>query len=213
MKFLSLLAVAVLLIPSIPTMADGGSYRVFVHSNGWHTGIAVAVEDIPDGMIPEAEDFSDARYLEFGWGDAEYFPKPDAGVLDAIGAAFPGPAVVHVTPLQGRPREVYRQGEEVILMFEQDNFSTLIEYLHESFDRGGSTRAEVAAPGLLPRSKFYPATGEFSLANTCNTWTARGLAAAGVDIRVAGVQRAEDVMEQLRETRMRDDQSSAGSAR
>lgn len=213
MKFPSFLAVAVLLVPSVPTMADGWSHRVFVHSNGWHTGIAVAVEDIPDGMIPEAEDFSDAHYLEFGWGDAEYYPEPDAGVLDAIGAAFPGPAVVHVTPLQGRPREVYRQGEEVVLMFERNNFSRLIEYLHESFDRGGSARAEVAAPGIHPRSKFYPATGEFSLANTCNTWTARGLAAAGVDIRVAGVQRAEDVMNQLRDAGMRNDRSSAGSAR
>ncbi|MFN6942859.1 MAG: DUF2459 domain-containing protein, partial [Parvibaculum sp.] len=43
-----------------------------------------------------------------------------------------------------------------------------------------------------------PATGRFSLTNTCNTWTARGLERAGVNVNSRGVQRAEDLMKQLR---------------
>jgi uncharacterized protein DUF2459 len=34
-------------------------------------------------------------------------------------------------------------------------------------------------PGLYGDSRFYPAHGQFHLFNTCNTWAARALQAAG----------------------------------
>lgn len=177
--------------------AAGEARTVYVSSNGWHTGIVVAVEDIPHGKIPEAADFPGALYLEFGWGDADFYPEPEAGVLAAIGAAFPGPAVVHLAALTARPSEYFSDVEEVALEFAPENFAVLIGYLHESFARQGE-RVEVSAKGLYAFSAFYPATGRFSLTNTCNTWTARGLETAGVPVQARGVQRAEDLMKQLR---------------
>ena len=80
----------------------------------------------------------------------------------------------------------------------EENFAHLVFYLHESFERGGQPRAKSVAPGLYAFSLFYPATGEFHLFNTCNTWTARGLATAGVDVSASGTQSAENLMRQLR---------------
>jgi uncharacterized protein (TIGR02117 family) len=195
---IALLVLFVAVLQAAVRIAVAGEvYVVYVSSNGWHTGIVVATDDIPADMIPEAADFPGAVHLEFGWGDADFYPKPDAGPFAAIGAAFPGPAVMHVTALTARPSEFFADVEEIELELGMEEFTSLILYLHESFARDGE-RVEVTAPGLYSFSKFYPATGTFSLTNTCNTWTARGLELAEVNVQSSGVQRAEDVMTQLR---------------
>ncbi|MDO8840126.1 MAG: DUF2459 domain-containing protein [Parvibaculum sp.] len=177
------------------------AHRVFISSNGWHTGIVVAIADIPEERIPEAADFAGAVYLEFGWGNAEFYPTPDPGIGATLRAALPGPAVVHVAPLDAPPGEAFIDVEEIALLLSAGEFRRLIDYLHESFEREGERRVWPSARGLYRFSMFYPATGRFHLFNTCNTWTARGLAAAGLDIRTAGTQRAEDLMRQLRDLR------------
>lgn len=193
-SFALLLFVAI----TVPRTASAGEvYVIYVSSNGWHTGIVVAADDIPTHKIPEAADFPDATFLEFGWGDADFYPEPEAGLFAAIGAAFPGPAVMHVSALTARPSEFFTDVEEIELELGTEDFVSLVDYLHESFARD-SGRVVASAQGLYSFSKFYPAIGRFSLTNTCNTWTARGLEVAGVNVRVRGVQRAEDVMTQLR---------------
>lgn len=196
-RIASILLLVLVAIGAARMAAAGEVYAVYVSSNGWHTGIVVATDDIPADKIPEAADFPGAAFLEFGWGDADFYPKPDAGIFAAIGAAFPGPAVMHVAALTARPSEFYMEVEEVELELGLEDFVALIRYLHESFAREGE-RVESTGPGLYSFSKFYPATGTFSLNNTCNTWTARGLEAAQVNVKSRGVQRAEDLMKQLR---------------
>jgi hypothetical protein len=80
----------------------------------------------------------------------------------------------------------------------EDGFRQLIAYLDASFDRGGVARSKPSAPGHHAFSSFYPAIGTFHLLNTCNTWTARGLKAAGIGVSASGVLHAEGLMNQLR---------------
>ena len=179
--------------------AGPGAITIQVVSNGWHTGIVIARRALPAGAIPEAQDFPDAPYLEFGWGDADYYPTPEAGIGVALRAALmPTPAVVHLVGLPGPPRQVFPKAETLDLVLAPDGFRRLIDYLESSFDRRGAIRADASAPGLYDFSRFYPATGEFHLFNTCNTWTAAALKAAGWPVTVDGTIRAEDLMAQLR---------------
>jgi uncharacterized protein (TIGR02117 family) len=178
--------------------AESGAKTIFVTSNGWHSGIVVARADLPPGAIPESADFPHAVYFEFGWGDTEYYPAPRKSLGMTLGAVFPGPAVVHVIGMARHPREMFPASEIVALRLSNDAFHRLVQYLEATFLRAGAARARPSARGLYPTSHFYPATGRFHLFNTCNTWTARGLAAAGLPIRVAGVQRVEELMAQVR---------------
>ena len=176
-----------------------GDIAVHVTSNDWHTGIVVARAALPPGAIPEADDFVHAPYLEFGWGDAEYYPAPKPTFALALGAAFgANPAVVHMAGLPAHPRDVYPRSEVIELGLSPESFRRLVGALDATFARSGAARARANAPGLYSYSLFYPATGAFNLANTCNTWTARSLAAAGVPVDPAGVARAEEIMAQLR---------------
>ncbi len=179
----------------------GGSDGVLVQvtSNGWHSGIVVKRSDLRAGVLPEVADFRDAAYLSFGWGDAEFYPAPSPSMGMALRAAFTSsPAVVHLAGLASPPRQAFPKNETVDVRLSGQGFGNLLAYLDSSFERGGQARAASVAPGLYRTSRFYPATGAFTMFNTCNTWSAKALAAAGRDIEVSGTTSAEELMSQLR---------------
>ena len=199
---LALLLTACAAVPTAPPPSQaylGAKTVIFVTSNGWHSGIVVAKADLPPDRLPETVDFPEARFLEFGWGDAVYYPakQPTFGMsLQAV--LVPTPAVVHVAGLRGEPARVYPKAEVVSLPIDDENFARLVDFVDATFERSGAVRAAATGPGLYPTSRFYPAKGSFHLFNTCNTWTARALAAAGFDVSASGTFRAEALMQQVR---------------
>ena len=184
--------------PASPTEL-GRKTVIFVTSNGWHSGIVVAKADLPPDRLPETVDFPEARFLEFGWGDAVYYPakQPTLGMsLEA--ALVPTPSVVHVAGLWGEPGRVFPKAEVVSLSVNDENFRRLVDFIDASFERGGAARAAATGPGLYASSRFYPAKGRFHLFNTCNTWTAGALQAEGFGVDASGISRAEPLMQQVR---------------
>jgi uncharacterized protein (TIGR02117 family) len=177
----------------------GPALTIFVTSNGWHSSIVFARANLPPGRVPEAADFPDARFLEFDWGDAEYYPAKDASLSMALSAALvPTPAVVHVAGLPVEPGRRYPNAEVVTLSIDAQGLDRLVDFIDATFDRGGGPQATATGPGLYAASLFYPAVGRFHLFNTCNTWTARALVAAGFDEVDANTTRAEVLMRQVR---------------
>lgn len=177
--------------------ATAAEREVLVTSNGWHSGIVLARADVPATAIPESEDFPDAAYLEFGWGDAVYYPTPRPTLGLALGAVFPGPAVVHLVGLSDHPARVFPSARVVRLTLSEAALARLLAHLAGAFERGAAARAQPSADGLYPFSRFYPATGRFHAFNTCNTWTAQALQAAGLAIEPQGVQTAGELMARL----------------
>jgi uncharacterized protein (TIGR02117 family) len=175
-----------------------GHKTILVTRTGWHSGIIIARRDLPEGAIPETADFPDAAYFEFGWGSAEYYPLLQKSIATMIGGVIPGPAVIHLIGLPKHPRELFPDHETVAFQVTDEEFRRLIAYLGASFDRDGAARIKPSARGHHDFSGFYPATGTFHLLNTCNTWTARGLRAAGIEVRASGLLHAEELMTQLR---------------
>ena len=58
---------------------------VYVVSNGWHTAIVVPGPALRARQrLPEAGDFPEAAYLEFGWGDRIYYRAKDPGPAIAL---------------------------------------------------------------------------------------------------------------------------------
>jgi uncharacterized protein (TIGR02117 family) len=188
--------------PAPPFTPDEGEpvTNVYIASNGWHTAVVLARHDLPPGRVPEAADFPDAVFLEFGWGDREYFPAPRPTLDMVLAAALaPTPSVMHLAGLDRPPNEVYPEAEVLAVPLSVATLDRLVARIDASFDRPEGGRAETVARGLYHDSRFYPAHGRFHLFNTCNTWTARNLADAGVGVSPTGVVRAEDLMRRLRE--------------
>ena len=155
---------------------------------------------MPPGRSPGAGEFPAAAFVEFGWGDREFYPSPDPDLSVMLGAALtPTPAVMHVAGLPRPPQEHYRDIEVLAMGMSAAALHRLVVEIDASFDRPDGGRGEHVARGLYADSWFYAAHGEFHFFSTCNTWTARMLSAAGVGVSLSGVNRADDLMSRLRD--------------
>lgn len=152
---------------------------VFVVPQGGHTGLAVRLADIPAPLVPEKRDFPRAVYLEFGWGDRDFYMASSPGPWLSFKAAFlPTRSVVHVAGVQDELR-VYFPGAEIIeIPLSRAALEGLLRYIHDAFERNGGAAAPLGGG-------FYPGRETFHLLRTCNVWTAGALRAAGLPVRDA----------------------------
>ena len=182
--------------------ADNGprSHAVRVFSNGWHTAIVVSrLELAATGLLPEADDFPDAAFLEFGWGDRVYYPAKKKTLGMALEAALTAtPAIMHMAGLAQSPEPNYAYAEVVTIALTEGRFRHLVRAIAGDFKRPKGGRAPPISKGLYPDSNFYDARGSFHLFNTCNTWTARMLRAGGVELSPTGVITADELVARLR---------------
>ncbi len=191
-----------------PLPVDHGGPRIHavrVVGTSWHTAIVMdRAGAAATGLLPEAEDFPEAAFLEFGWGDRVYYPARDPGIAMTLGAALTAtPAIMHIAGLARPPEQVPGDTEVVTLALSQGGFLSLVRAIagdldRPDLDRPGGSRAAPVSRGLYPDSHFYLAHGSFHLFNTCNTWTARMLRAGGVKLSPSGVVTASDLMTRLR---------------
>lgn len=185
----------------LPTKDTGPRSRlIHVTSNGWHTAIVVpAAALVATGALPEAEAFSGAPFLEFGWGDRIYYPARKKTLGMTLSAVLvQTPAVMHVAMHQGPPKDDGTGYEMISVGLTEEGFLRLAKALAAEFERPIDGRAEPISRGLYPHSYFYRAHGKFHLFNTCNTWTARMLRVSGVALSPSGIVAADKLMTRLR---------------
>jgi len=187
--------------PPLPS-ADTGPriHNLQVVSNSWHTSIIMPRSEISaTGLLAEADDFSQASFLEFGWGDRKYYPAERKTLGITLGAALtPTPSVMHMAGLAQAPSPTSTDIEILSVTLTEKGFRRLVGAIATEFKRPEGGRAAPMGRGLYPDSHFYEARGTFHLLNTCNTWTARMLRTGGVDLSSTGVITADDLMTRLR---------------
>src|ERR671918_737324 len=172
--------------------------RIFVTRSGWHSGIVIKRSDISERDLPELKDFPDADYLEFGWGDWDYFQAPDPGIGLAFKAAFwSSGSVLLVVGIKGAAESHFSGSEIVEIVLADERFRQLIDFISGTFSRPSPGLPAEARPGLDSKSRFYRAQGRFHLFRTCNTWVADGLRSAGLPI-ASSILTAEGLMGQVK---------------
>lgn len=173
---------------------SAANHRIWVAVSGWHTEIVLSRAEVAASrLLPEAADFPRAVYLQFGWGERGYYTAEDKSIALALEAALsPSPSVLHVAGFTEPPERRYPPDKLLSLLLTDTEFRRLLQAISSSFARG-----EAISEGLAPNSGFYEARDSFHLFNTCNTWTARMLAAAGLDLSAFGVITAGDLTARL----------------
>ncbi len=170
----------------------------FIVYSSWHAAIVLSRDDLSLDTLPELADFSAVRFIEFSWGDRDYFPDPNSGISAALRAAFwSGGSVLHLVGFSRSIAQFYGGAEIIALRLAPQAQLQLIRFLAQSFARPSISGRAPARPGLYPYSRFYPATGKFSILRTCNTWVAEALAAAGLPISPGNVLTAGQLAGQL----------------
>lgn len=172
---------------------------VYVINHGWHTGLAVSWPDII-GEKPDLKRFMlEGQYLEFGWGDEDFYRAPEGTLALALQALFRSRgAVLYVVSLPRDPASYYRASEVIEIRVARAGYHVLLDYIAESFATDPEESLQDLDSGPPARSRFYRARGNYSATNTCNTWVANALKAAGVPIADPDPVTSEDVMASLR---------------
>lgn len=177
-----------------PPREGAGKVEIYVTSNGYHTGIALpraALAEYAGGrgypaLIAVTQRFAAYDWIEFGWGDAEFYRlTPRVGDLSlpvALRALFwPGNAsALHVVGISGDPARAFESAELVLVPLSRNGFDQMLQKLDATFvpPQGGAL-ADLGR-GLYGPSLFYPANGSFSALRLCNHWIGELLGAAGL---------------------------------
>jgi uncharacterized protein (TIGR02117 family) len=171
---------------------------VSIVHNSWHAAIVLRKSDLVEKTMPELADFPAAQFVEFSWGDKDYFPDPQSGVFGAIKAAlWSSGSVIHLVGFTDTVEHFYRGANIAELRLNPTAYQRMVDYIDETFLREQSPGRARAAPGLFSYSRFYPASRSFSLLRTCNTWVAAALEHAGVPISAPFVITAGNLQSQL----------------
>lgn len=172
---------------------------VYVAGHERHASIVLDRRDFdPAGRLASPE-FLAKDWIEIGWGDADFYQDSGESVALGIKALFfPTGAVVHLHGFNGAPAANFPKSEVVEIYLTPDGYAKLLEFLYGSFARTSDGAVERLGPGLYGLSRFYRATGTYSLLYTCNTWVAEALAAGGVPIDLDGIVTVGQVMDDVR---------------
>jgi uncharacterized protein (TIGR02117 family) len=157
---------------------------VYIVNNGWHASFVVKREDIPTEVWPESRDFPNARYLEIGWGDKDYYMSPDFNLWYAFKALFwPTASVLHIVGFSDPIERFFSESEIIEIPLSLPGFEQLCKTVHNSYRHDERGQPVVAGPGLYGESHFYLSNEKYHLFKTSNVWTAKALRSAGVPVR------------------------------
>lgn len=159
--------------------------RIYVESNGIHTGIVVPklAAGVDWRPLLAAKHLRDPRYAgfdhaSFGWGEAKFYletptwwdVRPATVAAASIGSTH---TLVHVDHVPA-PRV---GGDVRTLVLTPDQYRRLARYLRASMAERPSVHR-----GYWRNDAFYTGTGRYSAIRTCNAWTGDALRYAGVRV-------------------------------
>ncbi len=182
-------AVAGLVGGAIPTNRDWHApprgIRIFVESNGVHTGIIVpkVAAGVDWRGFARPGDLRDPRYaasdhLAIGWGEKAFFLETptwaDVKLRTVVASATGSDAVLlhfeHLAaPVPG--------GDVRAVMLSEREYRRLAGYIAATIRPGGRSY-----PGYAGYDAFYDARGHYGGVATCNAWTGDALRFAGVRV-------------------------------
>ncbi|MGH6620708.1 MAG: DUF2459 domain-containing protein [Alphaproteobacteria bacterium] len=172
---------------------------VYILRHEWHAGIIVDRRDVAADFGLNTPDLLAKEWLEFGWGDEDFYQTPDAGLLLGLKAIFlRNDSVMHVHAFDGAPDRVFPQSEVVALRLPAEGYARLLAFIRASFKRDAESRVRRLGPGLYGLSYFYEGEGAYHAFRTCNTWAAEALAAGGFPIDPSGLVTVGQLMDGLR---------------
>ena len=173
-------------------------HDVRVVSHGWHTGVVVQAQDLYAYVPALKTRFPAANWLELGWGDAGFYQANEITAAITLDALFwPDPAVMHVVGFSETPEKFFAASERRSLQLDAKAYHGLLSYLASSFEQAPGGHLAPQRKGLYGDSQFYAGLGQYTAVNTCNKWTAKALASAGVPLQVATALTAGQVMRAL----------------
>ncbi|HEY1934363.1 MAG TPA: DUF2459 domain-containing protein [Acetobacteraceae bacterium] len=171
---------------------------VYVIDRGWHTDIGLPADEITGPLAALEQGFPGVRYLTVGFGERAFLTAREVTVGETLRALLPSRSALLVTALRAPPDAAFGANDVVALHVSADGLARLQAALWQAVQRTPGGAPARLADGPYVGSEFYAAMGTYDAFDTCNTWTATMLAAAGLPVSAGGVMFSGQVMRQVR---------------
>ncbi len=184
------------------TIISEQQYSVYIMSSGIHTGLIIPVNTFSEEKITALKFFKDYKYIDFGWGDEDYYQKPGGGkfCLGVKAVALPTSSVMRVQGFNSKPEDVSRWTDYAV-QFDLDtgSFLRLCGYIDKSFRRDEKGDLIETSKKRDGEVIFFKSLHYYHGFNTCNTWAASGLKSAGLDVSAFCVVTSEGLFNEIRD--------------
>lgn len=160
---------------------------IYVRTNGIHADLVLPTRH---GAVDWSADFpvhhtaglrAPTGWMAFGWGDRDFLLTTPTWADLRLGTALRaviglGEGAMHVEYIEMPTAYKVRR-----VRISEAEYQRLVSFVRASFvrDAGGAVRL-IDAPGYVHSDAFYDAVESYTFWHTCNEWTRRALAHAGV---------------------------------
>ena len=176
-------------VPPFPSAIEENSVVIYVAMYGGHSGIILPNKYLPANLRRLTSHFNTYRYIEFGWGDEDFYRSEKVGAFISIKAAlWPTSSVLHVIGINETMEEYAATTIIYRIELSQQGFVALCDFIGSTFmqNEDGESIALGPDPAFVRPTLFYRSGLKFFFPRTCNTWTAKGLQRAGLPISIWG---------------------------
>lgn len=176
-----------------------GSIKIFIITNNFHTGIVIPINELSKNEINILRQIEDINYVDFGWGDEDFYQNPEFVWYDALKAILiPTSSVVRVELIR-EPISLYinRFPFSYELNIEKSDFIEICKFINETFYFDSNNSAEIKSQRLNGDIRYYSSLRKYHLYYTCNTWVANALIKGGVFIPRNTIVTADDLKTEL----------------
>ena len=155
----------------------GKTYKLFVANWGYHTSIILQQ---PEGWQLGPENDVDAPFVEYSWGDRNFYMNADFSPTALFSTVFlPTSSVLHLRNWARDPQPEDGMRHLYSRQINAQQLRRLIRSLETTF-QGSQSRPMPLPPVTRFRGRFYPAREFYIFWSACNAWTVQHLAAAGL---------------------------------
>lgn len=179
--------------------SDAEICSLLVVNRGMHTGIVLYPKESAE-YIQVIESFSGYQFVDFGWGDEDYYQHHGpACILGAKALFLPTSGVLRVEGFSTEKDYLVKWSDFAVeFTLSIDEYRLLCEYIDGAFsrtDRGELIRLSERGRGEVV---FFESEHCYHLFKTCNTWVALALNSAGFDFSTCCLITADDLYDELK---------------
>ena len=160
------------------------SREFWVVNLGWHTGVIVRRADLDSEMQARIDPISSLPFIEFGWGDRDFYMSADYSWLEALRAGFASArSVVHIATFSDEDFARHLENNEVVhVRTSSEGSRRMLAFIFSSMAPDDTALLPCLGPSLYGKGCFVAAKGSFSFSYTCNSWAADAVKTAGCPI-------------------------------
>ena len=152
-------------------------------NNGLHTHLVFPTQQIKD-LVPSLKPyFLDTTWLQIGWGDYQYYGNPEqTNWMGAKALFLPTAAVIGMLGINTIPEDIPKNTAFYKISLDTMHWNAILGFICAHFKTDAAN--QIAMIRAKPTGEmFFAAHGTYSIFNTCNHWTAKALATAGLSMK------------------------------